>query len=215
MLTDQMLSVLSKLEWRYATQKFDSGKKIDEGTWNNIEKALILTPSSWGLQTWKFVVVSDQKTKDDLVSASYGQKQVKDCSHTLVICRPEKLTVEYIDEHVDYTAAVRKISVSELERERGMILKMHANMSDEQLAEWMSNQCYIALGNLMTTASMLDIDTCPMEGFSKKEYDRILGLDKFDCCSVVVCALGYRAVDDENARLQKVRFPKERLFVRI
>src|SRR5271170_6790744 len=98
MLSDQMLSVLSKLEWRYATQKFDSNKKIEKTTWITIEQALVLTPSSWGLQTWKFIVVTDQKIKEDLVSASYGQKQVKDCSHVLVICRPVKLTADYINE---------------------------------------------------------------------------------------------------------------------
>jgi nitroreductase len=215
MLTDQSRSVLSKLEWRYATQKFDSNKKIDEATWDIIEKALILTPSSWGLQTWKFVVVTKPELKTELVGASYGQKQVQDCSHVLVICRPNKLTEEYIDEYVEHTANLHKISCADLGREREMMLRMHKSMTDEQSAEWMANQCYIALGNLMTTASMLDIDTCPMEGFSKKDFDRILQLQDFECCSVVVCAMGYRSADDTKALLPKVRFPHHKVVVRI
>ena len=215
MLTDQTRSILSKLEWRYATQKFDANKKIDNATWDVIEKALILTPSSWGLQTWKFVVITDPILKDELVGASYGQRQVTDCSHVLVICRPLKLTEEYIEEYVEYTANSRQIATTDLKREREMMLGMHKRMTDDQSAEWMSNQCYIALGNLMTTASVLDVDTCPMEGFSKKDFDRILNLGKFDCCSVVVCALGYRAQDDEKANWPKIRFPHHKLVVRI
>ena len=73
--------------------------------------------------------------------------------------------------------------------------------------EWATRQAYIALGNLMTCAAVLGVDTCPMEGFVPGEYDRVLGLENSDYVTVVCCALGYRSANDKYAGLAKVRYP--------
>jgi nitroreductase len=203
------------LRWRYATKRFDSSRKIDQHKWEPIEKALVLSPSSYGLQPWKFVVITDQSVKEELVSASYGQKQPKDCSHLVVISRLTELTEEYIEHYIDRMSDVRKVPREKLEQLRTTLLEFKRARKPEQLQDWMSRQCYIALGTLMTTAALHQVDNCPMEGFLPAEYDRILKLPEKGCTSVVLCALGYRADDDKFAQMSKVRFPHDEVIVRI
>lgn len=207
--------VVSQLEWRYATKKFDSTKKIDKETWNQIEEGLRLTPSSFGLQPWKFVVVTDQKTKEELVSVSMNQSQPADCSHLVVICRVEKLDKEYVEHYIDAIANTRGVTQDSLAGFRDMMVNFLAKKDAEQLQAWASAQCYIALGTLMSTASALHIDNCPMEGFAKNEYDRILKLEERGLRSVVLCALGFRAEDDKYAQAKKVRFPADEVIIHV
>jgi nitroreductase len=207
--------VVSKLQWRYATKKFDADRKIDQATWKKIEESLILTPSSFGLQPWKFVVVTDPAIKEQLVEHSWAQRQPVECSHLVVISRLSEMTKEYAEDYVQYMADVRGLDVSALDPFKGMLLGFLKGCSNEKAQSWMEHQCYIALGNLMTAASMFDVDNCPMEGFDKAAYDRILKLPEKGCNSVVVCALGYRAADDKYAQLRKVRFARERVIVEI
>ncbi len=202
----------SRLRWRYATKKFDSQKKISPEHWAKIEESLVLTPSSFGLQPWTFVVVTNQELKAKLPEFSWNQNQVAECSHLLVICRLDKMTGDYVEAYVNHIATTRGVNPDSIAAYKNMMLGFVKGASDEKLAEWMSRQCYIALGNVMTVASMLGIDNCPMEGFLPDEYDRILGLKEKGLRSVVLCALGYRAIDDKYASLAKVRFPSDKVI---
>jgi nitroreductase len=208
-------SVIQDLQWRYATKKFDGNKKIPSEVWTNIEQALTLSPSSFGLQPYKFVIVTDQKIKDALVAHSWNQSQPAHCSHVVVFARHEKLTPEYVDHYLDRVAEVRQVPKESLTEYGNMILGFLKNTPQPQMEEWMAKQCYIALGNLMTVASMLRVDNCPMEGFAQPEYDKILGLTKLGLRSVVVCALGYRHEEDRHGALSKVRLPANELFLHI
>lgn len=208
-------SVVSQLEWRYATKRFDSSKKIDDKTWRQLERSLMLSPSSYGLQPWKFVVVTDQKVKESLVPFSWNQTQPADCSHLVVLCRVEKIDTDYIDRYIETIAQTRGVTAESLSEYKKMMVNGVTKMDAEKQAEWMSAQCYIALGVLMTAASMLHVDNCPMEGFVRPEYDRILGLQEKNLKSVVVCALGYRAADDKYASAKKVRYAAEDLVIHI
>lgn len=203
------------LEWRYATKKFDPDKKIDAETWDKIEQALILSPSSFGLQPWKFVVVSNPEIKEKLVSSSWNQNQPKDCSHLVVICRVEPIDATYVNHYIQCIANERGVDADSLSAYKDMMIGSVTKMSAEQQKNWTSAQCYIALGILMSAASALHVDNCPMEGFVKEDYDRILGLPEKGCHSVVVCALGYRADDDKYASAKKVRFPAQELVIKI
>jgi nitroreductase len=73
--------LLAALRWRYATKRFDSAKKIATDTWDAIEKSLVLTPSSFGLQPWKFLVIDNPGVRANLLAESWGQTQVTDASH--------------------------------------------------------------------------------------------------------------------------------------
>ncbi len=209
-----MNKLIENLNWRYACKKFDPTKKISDELFDVILEALRLTPSSFGLQPWKFVVVKDEQKREELVSASWNQQQVKDASHLIVLCAPKSIDVNFIEDFIADTARTRGVDVSELEGFKKMLM-MIPNKSPEDQMIWAKNQIYIALGNLMTTCAELKIDSCPMEGFKPAKYDEILGLDKYNLKSVLVCPVGYRHPDDKYQGLKKVRFAKKDLVITI
>lgn len=207
--------IVVALNWRYATKQFDPSKKISASDWQVLEEALRLTPSSFGMQPYKFVVVTDQKIKDELVAACWNQAQVAQCSHFVVFARNNEITVDTVNQYVELIAKTRNVSIESLKPLHGMMSGFVSGSTPEKLAEWAARQTYIALGNLMTSAATLHIDNCPMEGIVAADVDRILKLKEKGCSSVVACALGYRAADDKYAGLTKVRFPKDELFINI
>ena len=99
--------LLQQLKWRYAVKKFDPARKISAEDWQTLEQALVLTPSSFGLQPWRFVVITDQATKDRLVPISWGQRQVAEASHVVVFAVRQPLTESDVDRHVGRTAEIR------------------------------------------------------------------------------------------------------------
>jgi nitroreductase len=209
-------ALLSQLRWRYATKKFDATRTISDGDWQALEEALILTPSSFGLQPWKFVVITDPAVKTQLPAISWNQAQVRDASHTVVFARRLDLTEEYVDRYLARIAQVRGGTVESLGGFRKMLLgTLVPPPADFDLEHWAALQCYIALGNFMTSAAMLGIDTCPMEGIVPAKYDELLGLPAKGYATVVVGCAGYRATDDKYASVPKVRFTREELIERV
>jgi nitroreductase len=208
-------SIVADLQWRYATKKFDPERKIPATVWSEIEQALLLSPSSYGLQPYKFVIATDQQIKESLVAHAWGQNQPADCSHLVIFARLKTLDSKYVDRYLDRIVEVRKVEKDKLKEYAAMMLNFVKNTPEDKLASWMEKQCYIALGNLMTVASTLHVDNCPMEGFVADEFDQILGLKEQGLRSVVVCALGYRSESDRYAQLSKVRFPAEELIIRM
>ncbi len=203
-------TVLEQLRWRYAVKTFDSRRRISAEDWQTLEQALVLTPSSFGLQPWKFVVVTDQAVKDQLVPLSWGQPQVTDGSHVVVFTVRKDFVEADVDRLVARTSAVRGVSVEKLASFKTMLMKsLVPPPPGFDIHHWASLQAYIALGNFMTTAAMLGIDTCPMEGIEPAKYDTLLGLPQQGYATVVVCVAGYRASDDRYASLAKVRFRTE------
>ncbi len=205
-------NLLENLNWRYATKEFDSTKKIDTKTWAALEESLLLTPSSFGLQPWKFISITNQSVKESLVEHSWGQKQVSDCSHMLVLCVKDNMSTDDTNSFLDKTAEVRGIPRESLDGYAGMMAGFFGSMDDAQTYVWAKNQVYIALGQLMTSAAVLGIDACPMEGILPAEYDRILKLDGTGYSTAVACPLGYRSANDKYASLAKVRFDSNQII---
>ena len=209
-------TLLEALHWRYATKKFDPQKKIPSDTWTALEHTLVLTPSSTGLQPWKFLIITDPAVKARLVPASWNQSQPADCSHFVVFAVRKNLGTDHVDRHLARTAEVRGVPVESLARFREMITgAVEKARAESRLDVWQAHQLYIALGNFMTAAALLGVDTCPMEGFEPSKYDEILGLAGTDFAATVACAAGYRAADDKYATTKKVRFKPEDVIVRI
>lgn len=200
--------VLQQLNWRYATKKFDPTQKIPPEVWHNLENSLVLAPSSFGLQPWKFFVVNNPEIRQQLVEHSWGQTQVVDASHLVVLAIKKDLSEADVDYYVQYMSAVRQVPVDALQGLANVIKNFLKN-PPVNLKEWAARQVYIALGQFMTAAAMLGIDTCPMEGFNPAKYDEILGLTEQGYSAVVVCPAGYRAADDKYAAMPKVRYPSE------
>lgn len=197
-------------EWRYATKKFDPARKIPADLWSALEKSLVLTPSSFGLQPWKFLVIQDPAIRARLKAASWNQGQVEDASHLVVFVAKDSLTEADVDHYVARVAEVRNQTSESLAAYRGMMVgTLVTGPRAATVGNWASRQAYIALGNLMTSAALLGVDTCPMEGLDAAQYDQILGLEGSGYHTLCVCPAGYRAQDDAYATLPKVRFPQE------
>ena len=205
-------SLNQALHWRYATKRFDPSRSIPAETWASLEQALILAPSSFGLQPWKFLVVTSPEVRRALVPQSWGQTQPVESSQYVVFAAQTNVTVEYIDHFLARTVEVRGGSVEALAGYRGMMVNSLTSRSEAELTNWATHQVYIALGQFMAAAAVLGVDTCPMEGLVPSEYDKILGLVGTGYKTVVACAAGYRALDDKYASLAKVRFPASELI---
>lgn len=204
--------LIDQLNWRYATKQYDPTRKISDADWATLEEALVLSPSSLGLQPWTFLVVDDPAVRAQLLLASYGQPQIVDASHLVVFATKPNLTEADVDAHVRRTAEVRGISVESLAGLRGMIMRsIVQGMNEVERRVWAGNQTYIALGNLVTSAALLGIDATPMEGFEKCRYDDILGLKARGLTTAVIATLGYRAAGDTYATTPKVRFAREQV----
>ena len=200
--------LLAALRWRYATKKFDPTRRIPPATWEALEQSLVLTPSSYGLQPWRFLVVDDPAVRARLEPKSWGQKQVTEASHLVVFTVRTGLDEAHVDRYLAGTAATRGVSVDSLAGFRSMLLKsLSAATAAGTLDTWQTHQIYIALGQFMASAALLGIDACPMEGIEPAAYDEVLGLRGTGWKTVVVCTAGYRAADDKYASLPKVRFP--------
>jgi nitroreductase len=199
--------LLEALNWRYATKVFDATKKIPADLWQALEHALVLTPTSYGLQPYRFLVIHDAARRAALVPHSWGQRQVVDCSHYVVLTARTDMTEADVDKLITRSSQVRGIPAESLNTYRGMMLSDVVNGPRGKTAhEWATRQTYIALGNLMTGAAVLGVDTCPMEGLVPAEYDKVLGLAGSGYATVVACALGYRAAHDKYASQAKVRY---------
>ena len=205
--------LLNALRWRYATKVFDPTKKIPAETWETLKQALILTPTSYGLQPYRFLVIESPAKRAELLPHSWGQKQVVDASHFIVFTVQIKVTQAHVDRLINHTSRVRQVPPDFLNSYRGMMLNDLVSGPRSKIArEWAAHQAYIALGNLMTCAAVLGVDACPMEGFVPAEFDRVLGLNGSGYASVVCCALGYRSVSDKYAGLAKVRYAEADLL---
>lgn len=206
-----MKHILDALKWRYAVKKFDPTKKIPEKILQEIKDALVLSPSSFGLQPWKFLFITNPEIRAELRKYSWDQSQITDASHLVVLCRQEKIDESFVNKWVDRMKEKNNRPPEKLEMYRNMVLN-NVVKGDSYRAKnqggYMQNQVFIALGNLMTAAAMLEIDTCPIGGFDSEKYDEILGLKEKGLRSCVVCPIGYRSEEDWHKDDPKVRFPE-------
>jgi nitroreductase len=216
MNTINQTQLLDQLNWRYATKQFDPNRKISARDWKVLEEALLLSPSSGGLQPWKFIVITDPATRAKLSPAAYGQAQITDASHLVVFASKNNFNEADVDAHLKHTAEVRGIPVESLAPFRAMLVGGIVQSMDEAARNaWARNQTYIALGNLLTSAALLGIDACPMEGFDRAQFDQILGLKAKGLSSAVIATFGYRSSADQYAGAPKVRFSREQVLVEV
>ena len=217
------MSLIDSLNWRYATKKFDSTKKVSDADIAILKEAVRLTPSSYGFQLYKVIVVTDQKIKDKLYKKSYYQSQIRDCSHLFVFCSYKEIEGKHIDEFINLMEEARK-----QDDERGYLDKLKSkakivaygtiaktdlgNRNKDELFNWMQKQCYLAISQLMVTCADMKIDSCPFEGFSTEGYDHILELEDRNLTSTVLLPVGYRAENDRHQYRNKVRKPNNLLF---
>ena len=201
--------LIKTLEWRYATKIFNPNRRIPEADWNALLESLHLSPSSLGLQMWKFIDVQDPSVRAELRSVSWDQPQVTDSSHLVVFCARRDFSPEDVQRYLERIVEVRGVTMESLNLYRDRIVELAGSKSSDVLKAWLERQVYIALGFMMSCAADLRIDTCALEGMDPAAYDRILKLEDSPYYTLCALALGYRDEEaDKYARLAKVRFDR-------
>ena len=206
------MKLLEQLKWRYATKNFDSQKDIDADKLNLLIEAVRLSPSSYGLQLYKVLIVKDKEIRAKLREVSWNQPQITDSSALVIFCNYTEVTDEHVNDYIKLKAEIENLDIKQIEGYGNMMKSKIAAMSKENRKAWTKRQTYIALGILLSAAAELEIDSCPMEGFNSNKYNEILGLNKENLSAAVVAAIGYRSVHDKNQFKPKVRKPSNELF---
>ena len=199
------MNIIDQLNWRYAVKQFDTEKKLSKEQVETLLKAANLTATSFGMQPSKIVVVENKDLREQLVPYSWGQRQVADASHLLIITINSDAGEKEVDAFVKRTAEARSISEDSLEGMSKMVKGFLSGMDNAKKDVWMSNQAYIVLGNLLTVCAVEGIDACPIAGFQPEKYDELLELEKEGQKSVLVLPVGFRLDSDKYASLTKVR----------
>ena len=207
-------TLVGALNWRYAVKKFDASGRILLDKWEALEESLVLSPSSYGLQAWKFLVIEDKALRAKLKPHSWDQSQIVDADKLVVFLVKKDAGEADVQRFMDRISEVRRVPAEMLEGYKQMMIKS-VSLPPEKVEAWLTRQVYIALGNFLTSAALLGVDACPMEGFDKDEYDKILDLHKQGWKSVVLATAGVRASDDAYAKNKKVRFPKAELVAKV
>ena len=201
------MNIIEQLNWRYATKSFDSEKIIGEDDINTLLEAFNLTATSYGLQPIILIVIKDKALQEQLVPLSFNQKQVMEASHLFVFCIDSKMDTPFILDYFNRVKDIRNTPNEILDPFKTFLVEDFGSKTQIDKENWAAKQAYLAMGNLMTVCALLNIDACPMEGFSPKDYDAILNLEKLKLKSVLIMPIGYRAKDDFMSKLKKVRKP--------
>jgi nitroreductase len=203
-----MNAVIDALNFRHACKKFDPARKIATKDLDTILEAAVLSPSSFGMEAWKFLVLQSPGIREKLRPACWDQAQITDSSHVVVIlARPDQVAPghPYVAEIFGRRGLPEDATTAYIEKYRHhMETEVLPRMN---LYAWCSKQCYIALADIMTAAAAMGIDSCPMEGFEKDRVERILEIDTQKFEVAVLVALGYR-LDKQPLRR---RHSKEKL----
>ena len=212
---ETMKDIIKALNWRYATKVFDKDRLISESDISELKEALRLTPSSFGLQPWKFLIIEDEVLRAELRTVAWNQSAVTDASHFIVFTVLCDMDEKYVDNFLNLNAKIAGVSADNFANYKKQIMNFVSGMDKHTQGEWNTRQAYIALGELLTVCALKEIDACPMEGFDTNKFDEILGLTGTSYTTRVACAIGYRSADDKHAADKKVRFEKNEVISEI
>tara|TARA_R100000935_G_scaffold32215_1_gene52747 strand:+ start:304 stop:936 length:633 start_codon:yes stop_codon:yes gene_type:complete len=207
-----MNTYIEDLNWRYATKTFDPNKKISEKDLDTLLEAIQLTASSYGLQPYEIIVVKDAALRAKLKKASWNQTQITDASEVIVFANKTNITNSYVESYLQDIAQTRDLKIEDLQGLKGMLESTILKLNPEDQSTWAAKQAYIALGNFLSAAANLRIDTCPMEGFDVSKYDELLNLKEKGLTTAVIATIGYRCEEDTTQFAAKVRKSKNDLI---
>ncbi|BAV04240.1 Nitroreductase [Filimonas lacunae] len=206
------MSLLTDLQWRYATKKMN-GQAVSQDKVDYILEAASLAPTSSGLQPFEIFVITNKELLQQIHPIAYGQQQVLDASHVLVFASWDKYTEERVNGYFKFLNAERGVPDSATDDYRNRLLGMFGAMSEEDQAAHAAKQAYIAFGVAIAAAAEQKVDATPMEGFVKADLDKLLNLDAKGLKSATILPLGYRdEANDWLVNLKKVRRPKHQFI---
>jgi len=202
------MDLISTLQWRYATKKFDPAQAVPADKLERILEAVRLTATSSGLQPYEVLVVTNTELRERIKAVAWNQGQVVDASHLLVFAAWDHYTPERINHMFDLVNEVRGFKNEGWEAYRQQVLATYPARDPEVNFQHAARQAYIGLGTALIAAAAEQVDSTPMEGFDPAAVDDILGLRARGLRSVVILPLGYRAAEgDWLVNLKKVRRP--------
>ena len=204
------MSLIDKLQWRYAAKKMDPSKAVPQDKVNRILEAVRLTASSSGLQPYELLVITNKALREEIKPVANNQSQVTDCSHLLVFAAWDNYTADRINAAFDLTNEIRNVVLKDREVYRQKLLTGYPPRGPEINFVHTAKQAYIGLGTALIAAAEEDVDCTPMEGFDPIAVDKILNLKEKNLRSVLLLPLGYRKADEDwLVNLKKVRRPKD------
>ncbi|MBU2902967.1 nitroreductase family protein [Maribacter dokdonensis] len=206
------MKISNQMNWRYAVKEFDAEKSISEDKINELKKVFQLTPSSFGLQPFRLKIISERKLKDELLKFTYGQTQFCNASHILIVSVISQIDEPYIRKFFDLIKDDDPIQSKKSKGYQQFVVNYFSTMTVDEKKAWAINQAYLAMGVLISACSWEAIDSCPMEGFNKKGFDDILGLNEKGMESCLALPIGIRSSQDDRALESKIRFPFSELF---
>lgn len=206
---------IKKLNFRYATKKFNPDKKLSKSQLEELKTALQLSASSYGLQPYEIFIIEDMDLRKKLKAASWDQPQITDASHLVVFCANTKIDKNYLEQYLKNISETRNIPLGNLSGMRDMITNTVLQFDNDTKLVWAEKQAYIALGNLLSAVAHFGFDACPMEGFDKTQYNEILGLKSKNLSTAVIATIGHRSENDDLQHAKKVRKPQNELFIEL
>ena len=197
---------MNAMDYRHACKVFDENRKIPEDQMDYILEIARKSPSSFGMEAWKFLVITNDELKEKLRPACWNQVQITSCSHLVIVLAGIK-NVKPEEGEVRKRFERRNMPQEKLDFYINLYTDhlQHTLSCDENIYAWTSKQTYIAAANMMTGAAFLGIDSCPIEGYDKNVIEEILGLDKAEFQLSLVLPFGYRV----NEQSEALRLPKE------
>ena len=211
-----MKKVQDAFLWRAAIKEYNKEAVLISSEVETLLEAVRMSPSSYGLQPYKVLVVENKEIREKLKTASFGQTQVTDASHFVVFVARTDENEKDVALYIENIAKVRGLKKEDLAGYEGMMNGALSHMTAVGAkTAWASKQAYLGLGVLLTTAALMEIDASPMEGFDVAAYDEILGLAKDGYTTAVICALGKRVDAEDYSKLSKVRKSQEDFIVTV
>ncbi len=204
------MSLIEKLQWRYATKKMDPTKSVPLEKVEKILEAIRLTASSSGLQPYEVLVITNKAIREKIKVIAWDQTQIIDSSYLLVFAAWDTYTADRINQSFDMTEKIRNFKSEAGDIYRQKLLSGYTARDAETNYNHAAKQAYIGLGTALIAAAYEEVDCTPMEGFDPIALDEILNLKAKGLRSVVMLPLGYRKADEDwLLNLKKVRKPKE------
>lgn len=217
------MDIVAKARQRYTVKSYDRERKIPADIIGQLRELLRLAPSSVNSQPWHFVVAATPEGKERIAKAAdagfqYNAAKIRDASHVIVLATkvaPDEAQLaavlgqeardgRFVDDAAKASQHAGRMSYTNLHR-----------FTQKDVPYWYEKQTYIALGNLLQGAALLDVGATPMEGFNGEVLDKELGLREKGFAATVIVSLGYSSGEDFNARLPKSRLPAEQVFTDI
>jgi len=210
-----MSNFITNANWRYATKKFDTTKKVSKEDLETLKEAIRLSASSFGLQPYRILIIENPELRAKLQPAAWGQSQIVDASQLIVFANITNFGETEIDVSIANTTKTRGLPGDALKGYGDFMKSKIVALPEDVRNTWASKQTYLALGNLMNAASELKIDVTPMEGFEPTQVNEILGLGKLGLNATLLATIGYRHEEDATQHYAKVRKSNEELFINL